>query len=128
MPDPFSEMLLLNDKRPLRLGDGAWIHHLCGKRKCNFYLKLYYLLPVSLPVLNVCVCVCVCLVVVVFDSFVTPCKVACQAPLSMALTRQEHWSGLPFSSSGDIPHLGIKPRSPALQVDSLPVESPGKLS
>ena len=61
----------------------------------------------------VCVCVCVCLVVVVFDSFVTPCKVACQAPLSMALTRQEHWSGLPFSSSGDPLNPGIERMSPA---------------
>ena len=30
--------------------------------------------------------------------FVTPWTVACQAPLSMGFSRQEHWSGLPFSS------------------------------
>ena len=28
--------------------------------------------------------------------FVTPWTVACQAPLSMEFSRQEHWSGLPF--------------------------------
>ena len=33
-----------------------------------------------------------------FDSFVTPWAVAHQAPLSMELSRQEHWSGLPFPS------------------------------
>ena len=31
---------------------------------------------------------------------VTPWTVACQAPLSMGFSRQEHWSGLPFPSPG----------------------------
>ena len=31
-----------------------------------------------------------------------------------------------FPSPGDLPDPGIKPRSPALQVDSLPTELPGK--
>ena len=31
-----------------------------------------------------------------------------------------------FPSPGNLPSTGIKPRSPALQVDSLPVEPPGK--
>ena len=42
-----------------------------------------------------------------------------QAPLSMGLSRQEYWSGLPFPSPGDLPDSGIKPRSPALHADSL---------
>ena len=41
-------------------------------------------------------------------------------------SRQEHWSGLPCPPPGDLPNPGIKPRSPALQVDSLPTEPPGK--
>ena len=36
-----------------------------------------------------------------------PWTVACQAPLSMGLSRQEYWSGLPFSSPEDIPDPGI---------------------
>ena len=40
--------------------------------------------------------------------------------------RQEYWSGLPFPSPGNLPDPGIKPRSPALQADSLPSEPPGK--
>ena len=40
-----------------------------------------------------------------------PVCVACQAPLSMGLSRQENWSGLPFPSPGDIPHPGIEPVS-----------------
>ena len=39
---------------------------------------------------------------------------------------QEHWSGKPLLSPGDLPNSGIEPGSPALQVDSLPAELPGK--
>ncbi|XP_059731419.1 nucleoside diphosphate kinase homolog 7 isoform X1 [Bos taurus] len=35
----------------------------------------------------------------------------CQAPLSMGFSKQEYWSGLPFSSSGDLPNSEIKPAS-----------------
>ena len=41
-------------------------------------------------------------------------------------SRQEYWSGQPIPSPGELPDPGIKPRSPALQVDSLPAELPGK--
>ena len=54
--------------------------------------------------------------------------VACQAPLSMGFSRQEYWSGLPCSFLGDLPDLGIEPWSPALQVDTLPSEPPGKIA
>ena len=56
--------------------------------------------------------------------FATPWTVAHQAPLSMGFSRQEYWSGLPFPSPGDLPHLGIEPRSPALQADALTSEPP----
>ena len=39
---------------------------------------------------------------------------------------KKYWSGLPFPPPGDLPRLGIKPSSPALQVDSSPTELPGK--
>ena len=57
--------------------------------------------------------------------FATFWTVACQAPLSMGFFRQEYWSGLLFSSPGDLSDSGIEnasPVSPALQVDSLPTE------
>ena len=57
--------------------------------------------------------------------FRTPWAVAYQAPLSMGFSRQKYWSGLLFPSSGDLPNPGIKPRSPALHVDSLLFEPPG---
>ena len=52
--------------------------------------------------------------------------VACQVPLSLGFSRQEHWSGLPCPSPGDLPNPGIKPESPALQADSLPIELQGE--
>jgi len=43
----------------------------------------------------------------------------------MRFCRQGYWSGLPFPSPGGLPNPGIKPRSPALQADSLPTELQG---
>ena len=56
----------------------------------------------------------------------TPWAVARQAPLSMGFLRQEYCSGLPFPSPGDLPDPGIELGSPALPVDSLPTQPPGK--
>ena len=39
----------------------------------------------------------------------------------MGFPKQEYWGGLPFPSPGNIPDPGIEPRSPSLQVDSLPL-------
>ena len=44
------------------------------------------------------------------------------APLSMKFSRQEYWSGYPFSFLGDLPNPGIKYRTSAFQADSLPCE------
>ena len=44
-------------------------------------------------------------------------------------SQQEYWNGLPCPPPGDFPHpvIGLKsPVAPALQVDSLPTEPPGK--
>ena len=42
-----------------------------------------------------------------------------QALLSMGFSRQGYWSVLPFPSPEDLPDPGIKPGSPALQLDAL---------
>ena len=55
-----------------------------------------------------------------------PRTVARQAPLSMAFSRQEYWSGLPFPSPGDLPNPGIEPSSPTMQADALLTELPEK--
>ena len=39
--------------------------------------------------------------------FATLWAVACQGPLCMWFSRQEHWSGLPYLSPGNLPDQGI---------------------
>ena len=58
--------------------------------------------------------------------FVTLWIVTYQALLPMRFSRQEYWSGLPFSSPEDLSDPGIEPMSPALQAYSLPLAPPGK--
>ena len=57
--------------------------------------------------------------------FVTPWTVVLQAPVHR--DSPEYWSGFPCPSPGDLRNPGIEPRSPTLQVDSLPSEPSGKL-
>ena len=61
--------------------------------------------------------------------FVTLWGIACQALLSMGLSRQEYWSGLPCPPPGDLPDPGIQPGSPlapTLQADSFTTDKLGK--
>ena len=44
----------------------------------------------------------------------------------MEFSRQDYWSGLLFPSPEALPDPGVNPGSPALKVDSLPSEPPGK--
>ena len=55
--------------------------------------------------------------------------VAHQAPLSMGVSRQGYWSGLPSPPPGDLPHPGIEPTSlmsSALAGGFFTTEPPGK--
>ena len=68
---------------------------------------------VHMSVLCVCVCAQSC------PTLLQPqWTVAHQTSLSMGFSMQEHWSWLPFSTSGDLPDPGIEPGSPTLQADS----------
>ena len=74
---------------------------------------------------NACACICS-----VMSDSVTPQTIARQAPLSMGLSQQEFWSGLPFPPPGDIPDPRIKlksPGSPALAGEFFSTEQPVKL-
>ena len=42
----------------------------------------------------------------------------------MEFSKQEYWRRKLFPSLGNLPDLGIEARSPALQADSLPSETP----
>ena len=57
---------------------------------------------------------------------VTPWTAARRVPLSMGLSRQEYWSGLPFPSPADLSDPRIEPRSSALKADSLLPEPLGQ--
>ena len=61
-----------------------------------------------------------------FQLFMTLWTVARQPPLSMGFSRQEYWSRSPCPPPGDLPNSEIKPRSSALQADSLLSELSGK--
>ena len=67
-----------------------------------------------------------CLISVMSDSLqphgLQPTKRLCP----WGFSRQEYQSELSCPPPGDLPDPGIKPRSPALQADSLPSELPGK--
>ena len=121
-----------NDVSPWHLHVGLEKKRVCpsGKKKYLIEMKSCWvkecsnvrLTPFSISVVTVCVCS------VVSDS-ATPRTGAHQAPLSVEFPRQEYWSGLPFSSPGNLPDPGIEPMSlvsPALQVDSIPLAPPGK--
>ena len=59
--------------------------------------------------------------------FVTPWAATPQAPLPLGLPHQEHWSGWPFPSPGDLPDPGTEPVSPVAPAGagSLPLSWPG---
>ena len=69
---------------------------------------------------------CCCLVTQLCLTLFDPMDCSCQAPLSMELSRQEYWSGLPFPPPGDLPDPGIEPVSPALAGGFFTTEPPGK--
>ena len=64
---------------------------------------------------------CVCMVSL-------DCTVAHKAPLSMVFSRQKYWSGLLFSTPGDIPNdPGVMEVTSAVLAEGLfTTESPGK--
>jgi len=62
-------------------------------------------------------------------TLMTPWTVACQAPLSVGFPRQEYWSewvAISFSRESSWPRdWTLRPESPGLQVDSLPLSHQG---
>ena len=73
----------------------------------TLFVKRVIKLKMVSSYINVFICL-------VLSDFVTPWTVARQAPLSMEFLWQEHWSGLPFPSAGDLPDPGIEPVSLSL--------------
>ena len=68
-----------------------------------------------------------------FNSVAQSCPTLCDpmecrppGPSIHGIFQQEYWGGLPCPAPGDLPNPGIESMSPALQVDSLSTEPPGK--
>ena len=81
----------------------------------------------------VCVCVYVCVCMLSYFSHiqlsVTPWTVAQKVPLSVGLSQQESWSGLPFPPPGNLLNPGIDLASlvsPALAGVFFTTSTPGK--
>ena len=51
-----------------------------------------------------------------------------EAPVSMAFSRQEYWSGLSYPTLRDLSDPGIEPRSPALAGGFFTTEPPGNFT
>ena len=74
-----------------------------------------------------CLCVCAQSLSHV-PLFGTPCAAVHQTPLSVGLSRQEYWSGLPFITPGNLPDQRLNPLLVCLlhwQEDSLPLSRLG---
>ena len=85
--------------------------------------------PKAVPVTLLYIQVIYLLVLLLFSHqsfFFNP--VDCRAPLSKRFPREEYWSGMTLPSPGDLPNPGVKPASPALQADSLPLSHQGSPS
>ena len=68
-----------------------------------------------------------CLVIQLCPTLCNPCGLKSARLLCpWGFSKQEYQSGLPWPPLGNLPNPEIKPRSPALQADSLPSEPPGK--
>ena len=74
-------------------------------------------------VVSICVLSCVQLFVTLWTITM---NYNCQAPLSMEISQQEYWSGLPFPPLGYLPNSGIKSMSPILAGRFFTTESPEK--
>ena len=60
--------------------------------------------------------------------FEIPRTIDRQAFLSIRISRQEYWSGLPFPPPVDLPNTGTEPKFPALACGFFSAESSGKLA
>ena len=86
-----------------------WTFRFLGAQEAAFDGKVFLSPHVENHFLRACVCS--------FSHvrlFATPQTLALQAPLSMGVSRQEVWNGLPFPPAGDLPNPGMETKSPVL--------------
>ena len=81
------------------------------KREADYFVHSYGPIPNTIYIywINVGWMCCCCLITKSGLTLRTPQTAAHQAPLSMGLSRQEHWSGSPFPPPRDLPDPGSNP-------------------
>ena len=129
MPEGKHSEKLQESKQQDERSLGTWCHNDCHiirsahtalsqAEDWTLLLLSFWILPVIWPwkcclnYMNVCMLSCFSHV----RLFENPWTVACQAPLSMGLSRQEYWKGLPCPLQGIFPTQESNPclKSPAL--------------
>ena len=98
-----------------------------------FQARILEWVAISFFTIYICMCVCVCVCVYCCCLVAKLCPTLLR-PHGLKPTRlfypwdfprQDYWSGLPLPSPRDLPDPGIKPVSPELQADSLPLSRKG---
>ena len=118
---------LLRNPGHLALTCWTYHHHSFPERLHLPKLILYPLDPNSpthLPTSSPCCC---CLFIQLCPTLCDPMDGSPPGSSVHGYSRQKYRSGLPSPSPGDLPNQGIKPRSPILQADSLPLSHQGSL-
>ena len=98
------------------------------KMRCVCVWLVHRVVPHKLAQHDRAILLLLCLAAKLCLTLAAPWTVTHQAPLSTEFPTQEYWSGLPFPFPGKLPKAGIKPTSPALQADSLPLSHQGSPS
>ena len=100
----------------------SFVSHPCLRKWTHTYEKIsasdWWWLLIVAGVVKVCFIAQLC------PGLCNP--MGCSLHLPMEFSRQDYRSEYPFSSPKALLDPGIKPRSPALQADSLPSEPPGE--
>ena len=111
-PSPSPKLILISSLH---------VYLFLGTQPCSALSKLQMFLTLTISLIILLpVCRCVLNHFNHVQLFATLWTIACQAPLSMRFSRQEHWSGLPCPPPEDLPYPGtesaslISPASPAL--------------
>ena len=102
--------------------DWTRVSHIAGRFFTGWTTKGKIVGHILLKLIHACMLNCS----VVSNSFwlhrLQPARLLCP----WGFSSQEYWSALSCPAPGDLPNPGIKPRSSALQMDSLPSELSGK--
>ena len=70
-------------------------------------------------------CFCCCFVAISCSTLFSPIDHSLPGSSVCGISQASILEWLPFPSSGDLPNPGVKPTSPALQADSLPLNHQG---